>query len=155
LKGLHEGFGHAVALGAFHWREAGLEVQGCSDLEGAIGREDRTVVRQPLDPVGRPEVAKPLLNTLHIISLTISPEIPAVVATQLMTSRSWLSSANAIRTPAGELEHVRIPAHQRMLERLVMTVPSCARGTRRPVFRASSKPYFIISRGGPPARGCI
>jgi hypothetical protein len=42
-----------------------LEVQGCSDLEGAIGSEDRTVVRQPLDPVRCPEVAKPLLNTLH------------------------------------------------------------------------------------------
>ena len=65
LEGLHEGFGHAVALGAFHRREAGLEVQGCSDLEGAICSEDRTVVRQPLDPVGCPEVAKPLLNTLH------------------------------------------------------------------------------------------
>ena len=107
LEGLYEGFGHAVALGAFHWREAGLEVQGCSDLEGAIGSEDRTDVRQPLDPVGCARRSPNRCSThCTIMFLTISPEIPAVVDTQLMTSRSWLSSANA-----GELEHVRAPAH--------------------------------------------
>lgn len=31
-------------------------------------------------------------------ALAASPDIPAVVATQLMTSRSWLSRAKATRT---------------------------------------------------------
>lgn len=46
LEGLHEGFGHAVALGAFHRREARLEVQGHGDLEGAVGSEDRSIAIQ-------------------------------------------------------------------------------------------------------------
>jgi hypothetical protein len=94
---------------------------------GAIGSEDRTVVRQPLDPAGCPEVAKPLLKHCTTISLTISPEIPAVVATQPMTSRSWLSSANATRTTSPFPQvNSSTSEHQRMLERLVMMVPSCA-----------------------------
>ena len=48
LECLHEGLGHAVALGAFDRREARLEVQGCGNLEDAIGGEDRAIVGQPL-----------------------------------------------------------------------------------------------------------
>ncbi len=82
-----------------------------------------------------------------IMSRIISPEIPAVVATQLMTSRSWLSTAKATRT-ISPFQQVNSSAseHQRSLERLVMTVPSWVRGTRRPVCRASNKPLFFISR---------
>jgi hypothetical protein len=51
---------------------------------------------------------------LTIMSRIISPETPAVVATQLMTSRSWQSRAKARRTtspfPAGELKAIRAPA---------------------------------------------
>jgi hypothetical protein len=39
--------------------------------------------------------AEPLLDTVHHHIRIISPEIPAVVVTQLMTSRSWLSRAKA------------------------------------------------------------
>jgi len=82
-----------------------------------------------------------------IMSLIISPEIPAVVATQLMTSRSWLSRAKATRT-ISPFQQVNSSAseHQRSFERLVMMVPSCARGTRRPVCRANRSACFFISR---------
>ena len=47
LEGFHEGFGHAVAVGAFDWREAGQQIERQSDLDGSVGGEDRAVVGQP------------------------------------------------------------------------------------------------------------
>ena len=82
-----------------------------------------------------------------IMSRIISPEILAVVATQLMTSLSWLSRAKATRTISPfQQVNSRASEHQRSLERLVMIVPSWARGKRRPVCRASNKPLYFISR---------
>ena len=45
LEGLHEGLGHAVALGAFDRGEARGQVEGQGDLDGPVGGEDRAVVR--------------------------------------------------------------------------------------------------------------
>src|SRR5207248_6230417 len=49
-----------------------------------------------------------------IMSRIISPEMPAVVATQEIASRSWQSRAKATRTTspfqAGKLERIRAPA---------------------------------------------
>jgi hypothetical protein len=54
-----------------------------------------------------------------------SPEMPAVVATQPITSRSWQSRAKATRT-ASPFQQVnsRPSEHQRTLERIVATWPS-------------------------------
>ncbi len=65
LEGLHEGLRHAVALRTFDGREAGLEVQRHSDVDGLLGREDRTVVGQPLHPVRGPLRAKAAFNALN------------------------------------------------------------------------------------------
>src|ERR1700730_13904766 len=67
---------------------------------------------------------------LTIMSRIISPETPAVVATKLMTSRSWQSRAKARRTTSPfQQANSRPPEHQRMLERSVATWPSWSRGT--------------------------
>jgi len=69
-----------------------------------------------------------------IMSRIISPEMPAVVATQEITSRSWQSRAKATRTTS-PFQQVNSSAseHQRQFERIVATRPSCSRGRRRPV----------------------
>src|SRR6516164_8517961 len=66
---------------------------------------------------------------------TISPEIPAVVATQLIISRSWQSRAKATRM-AAPFQHVNSSTseHQWQFERMVATGPSCSRGLRRPMW---------------------
>ena len=65
----------------------------------------------------------------NIISRIISPEMPAVVTVQPITSRSWHSSAgDDLTVPASELQRVRAP---RTFERIVATWPS--RGRLRPV----------------------
>src|SRR5215475_6267687 len=51
-----------------------------------------------------------------IMSRIISPEMPAVVATQEIASRSWQSrakAANHLAVAAGELQRVRAPAEIR------------------------------------------
>lgn len=147
LEGFDEGFGHAVALRAFDRRETRLQVQCQSNLNGPVGGEDRAVVREPLHPVGGTEGAEALLHALDIMSRIISPEMPAVVATQPMTSRSWQSSANARRTISPFRQVNSSPSeHQRTFERNVATWPSCARGRRRRVWRASNRPCLRISR---------
>ena len=80
-------------------------------------------------------------------ALAASPDIQTVVATQLMTSRSWLSRAKATRT-ISPLQQVNCSASERSrsLERLVVIVLSWTRGIRRPVCRASNKPHFFINR---------
>src|ERR1051325_1026522 len=63
-----------------------------------------------------------------IMSRIISPEIPAVVATQLITLRSWQSRAKATRTTS-PFQQVNSSAseHQRQFERIVATWPPCSR----------------------------
>src|ERR1700684_1387719 len=147
LECLHECLGHAVALGAFDRREARLEVQGRSNLKGAICGEDGSIVGQPFTLRGARMSPNRCSTQCTIISRIISPEIPAVVATQLMTSRSWLSRAKATRT-ISPFQQVNSSAseHQRSLEQLVMIVPSWTRGMRRPICRASNNPFFFINR---------
>jgi hypothetical protein len=72
-------------------------------------------------------------------SVSISPEMPAVVATQPTTSRSWQSSAKATRTTSPFQQVNSRPAeHQRTLERAGLSLwvryPSCGSGRtpRRP-----------------------
>ena len=81
------------------------------------------------------------------MSRIISPEMPAVVASQPMTSRSWQSRAKATRT-ISPFQQVNSSAseHQRMFERIAITWPSCSRGVRRPVWRCRSSPCFFIRR---------
>jgi hypothetical protein len=63
------------------------------------------------------------------MSRIISPEMPAVVAPQPITSRSWQSRAKATRTTS-PFQQVNSSAseHQRTLERIVATWPSCSCG---------------------------
>src|SRR5579863_1626290 len=65
LECLYECLGHAVAFRAFDRRETRLEVQGRGNLKGAIGGEDRAIVAQPLHLAWSPDVAEPLLDTVH------------------------------------------------------------------------------------------
>lgn len=87
LERLYECLGHAVAFGAFDRHEARLEIQG-GGLKSATGGEDRAIVRQPLHLAWSPDVAESLLAQCTIMSRIISSEIPAVVVTKLMASRS-------------------------------------------------------------------
>src|SRR5712671_7724482 len=79
-----------------------------------------------------------------IMSRIISPDMPAVVATQLMTSRSWQSRAKATRTTS-PLQQVNSSAseHQRLFERIVATWRSCSRTRRRPVWRSSKEALLL------------
>jgi hypothetical protein len=96
------------------------------------------------------------------MSRIISPEMPAVVAVQPITSRSWQSRAKATRTTS-PFQQVNSSAseHQRTFERIVATWPSCSRDRRRPVWRSSMSPCFFINRktrlaltGASPADRC-
>ena len=51
LEGLHERFGHAVALRAFDRGEARHQIERDGDLDGLVGGEDRAVVGEPLHRV--------------------------------------------------------------------------------------------------------
>jgi hypothetical protein len=62
-----------------------------------MGGEDRAVVGQPLYRMRRADRAEALLDTRTIMSRIISPEMPAVVAIQLRTSRSWHGKGDALR----------------------------------------------------------
>src|SRR5205085_3808988 len=93
----------------------------------------KIVIGEPLHGMRRADLTKALLDTVDHMSRIISPEIPAVVATQLITSRSWQSRAKARRTTSPfQQVNSRPSEHQRMLERSVATWPSCSRGRRRP-----------------------
>jgi hypothetical protein len=118
FEGFDEGFRDAVALRALDRCEAGREIERDSHIDG-IGRGvDRAVVRQPCTGSGARN-APNLVSTHWIIrSRTISLEMPAVVATQPMASRSWQSSTKATRTTSPFQQVNSMPSeHQRMLER--------------------------------------
>jgi hypothetical protein len=73
------------------------------------------------------------------MSRIISPEMPAVVATQEIASRLWQSRANATRTTSPfQQVNSRACEHKRQLDRIVATWPSCSRARRRPVWHSSS-----------------
>src|SRR5437762_10325517 len=82
LEGLHERLGHAIALGAFDRRAAKIDPLSESHCTGCGAR---------ISP-------KRFSTQSTIMSRIISPEMPAVVATQLMISRSSQSRAKARRT---------------------------------------------------------
>jgi hypothetical protein len=79
-----------------------------------------------------------------IMSRIISPEMPAVLATQPMISRSWQSRAKATRT-ISPFQHVNsnTSEHQRQFERIVATRPSCSRGRRLPVLGFEQQAVFV------------
>jgi hypothetical protein len=113
LSGLSTGVKHgsrfsATAISRVRWaaKIEPLSVSHCT-LRGALMSQNRCSTH------------------CTIMSRIISLEIPAVVATQLMTSRSWLSRAKATRT-ISPFQQVNSSAseHQRSLERLVIIVPS-------------------------------
>jgi len=81
------------------------------------------------------------------MSRIISPEMPLVIATQEIASRSWHSRAKVTRTTS-PFRQVNSSAseHQRQFERIVATWPPGSRGRRRPVWRSSRRPCFFISR---------
>jgi hypothetical protein len=54
LEGFHEGLGHPVALRTLDRREAGLEIERQSDLDRLVSSKDRSVVREPLNPMRAP-----------------------------------------------------------------------------------------------------
>lgn len=140
LECLCEHLCDAVALRAFHWREAGLEVRRGGDVDGLAGGIERAIVGQPLDGMGSTRRREPVSTHPAIRSRIISPEMPSVVASQPMTSRSWQSSTKAMRT-SWPLQHVnsRLAEHQWMLECRMTARRSCSRDRRRPVQGASGR----------------
>jgi hypothetical protein len=62
LDGFDEGLGHAVALGAFHWRETWGGVERQRDLDGFVGGKNRSVAGEPLHRVRGADCAKALLD---------------------------------------------------------------------------------------------
>src|SRR3954451_9273144 len=142
-----EGLCHAVALRTLDWGKARFEVQGQGDVDrlAAAKIDPLSVSHCTLCGARLP----PKRRSTHwtIISRIISPEIPAVVASQAMTSRSWQSRTKAMRTISPfQQVNSKASAHQRMFERMVMILPSCSRARRRPVSGCSSSPCFFIRR---------
>ena len=147
LEGLHESLGHAVAFRAFDRGEARHQVERPGDLDGSVAAKIEPLSDNHCTGCGARIVPKRCSTERTIMSRIISPEMPAVVATQLITSRSWQSRAKATRTTS-PFQQVNSSAseHQRQFERIVATWPSCSRGRRRPVWRSSKRPCFFISR---------
>ena len=81
------------------------------------------------------------------MSLIISPEIPAVVATLVDDLAVMTVQGEATRTISPfQQVNSSVSEHQRSFEWLVVMAPSCVRRTRRQVCRANRSPYFFISR---------
>jgi hypothetical protein len=147
LEGLDEGLGHAVAFRAFDRGEARGKIERQGDLDGLVGGEDRADIGNHCTGCGERIVPKRRSMQRTIMSRIISPEMPAVVATQPIASRSWQSRAKATRTTSPfQQANSSVSEHQRQFERIVATWPSCWRGRRRPVWRSSRRPCFFISR---------
>jgi hypothetical protein len=125
LEGLDEGFGHSVALRALNRGEAGGESQRQGDVDGLRRGINGAVVRQPLDAIGRPRRLEPPLHAFAHHVRIISPEMPAVVAVQPITTPSTTSPLEQVSSSPSE--------HQRGFDRTVATLPVCSRCRRRPV----------------------
>jgi len=69
-----------------------------------------------------------------------SPAMPDVVAIQVITSRSQVSSTKATRT-VSPIQHGTSSEHQRRFERSMRTTPSCDRCRPVPVWRANTRPF--------------
>src|SRR5688500_19987702 len=148
LKTFDEAFSHAVGLGTVHGREAGHEAQriGMSTVSCAVYALPLSVSHSMAwgawmtDPKRRSTAST-------IRSRTCSPAIPDVVAVQVITSRSQVSSTKATRT-VSPFQHgtSNTSEHQRRFERSVRTTPSCARCRPVPVWRASNRPVSFLSR---------
>jgi hypothetical protein len=147
LEGLHEGLGHAVALRAFDGVKHGTRLS-----PKAISMVRWAAKIEPLSEshcaeCGARIAAKRCSTQRTIMSRIISPEMPAVVATQEIASRSWRSRAKARRTTSPfQQVNSRAFEHQRQFEWIVATWPSCSRGRRRPVWRSNKRPCFFTSR---------
>jgi hypothetical protein len=64
LEDFHEDLGHPVALRILDRREAGLEIERQSDLDRLVSCKDRSLVREPLHPMRRPDASKSALDAL-------------------------------------------------------------------------------------------
>jgi hypothetical protein len=107
---------------------------GQGDLDGSIAANIEPLSDSRCTGCGARIAPKRCSTQRTIISRIISPEIPAVVAIQLITSRWWQSRAKATRTTSPfQQVNARASEHQRQFERIVATWPSCSRGRRRPV----------------------
>src|SRR5438874_10844970 len=98
LEGLHERLAHAVAFRAFERVKQGTRLSA-----KAVSIVLRAAKIDPLSEshctgCGARILPKRFSTQSTIMSRIISPEMPAVVATQLITSRSWQSRAKARRT---------------------------------------------------------
>lgn len=140
LEGLREGLADAVAFRAADRREARDEVQRGREVHRLGRGVGRAVVREPLDRLRGADGVEPALDASSIMSGIISPLMPApTLATHAMTSRSWVSIAKATRTASLFQQGISKPSDaQRWLDAAAMTVPSCARMARRPVWGCSS-----------------
>src|SRR5262249_9464528 len=69
-----------------------------------------------------------------------SPAMPDVVAIQVITSRSQVSSTKATRT-VSPIQHGTSSEHQPRFERSMRTTPSCDRCRPVPVWRANKRPF--------------
>ena len=114
LEGLHEGLGHAIAFGTFHWREARLEVESHRDLKGAAGGEDRAVVCQPLHLLRCSDVAKPPFDALnhhvpdHLAGNPGRGCHPADDFAIMAVQRE--GDPDNLAAPTGELQDIRTPS---------------------------------------------
>src|SRR5580704_10922968 len=114
LEGLHEGFGHAVALRAFDRREARHQIERDGDLDGLVGGKDRAVVGEPLHWVRGADRAEALLDAVnhhvadHLTGDAGRRAYPADDLTVVAIERK--GDADDLAVPAGKLEAVRAPA---------------------------------------------
>ena len=119
LEGFHEGFGHTVVFRSFdRVKDGASSARGRS--QSSCGRRRLSRRRTATAPDAECELSRTVaLPERTIMSRTISPEMQAVVATQLIISRSWQSRAKAdmddLAVPAGDSRAVAvlsaIPSH--------------------------------------------
>jgi len=131
FEGFDEGLGHAIALRAFDRGEARFEVEGESDLDCPVGGKDRAVIRQPLHGMGRADRAEALLDAAHHhVADHLAGDAGgggdpadhlAIVAIEGKSNAYHLAFQQVNSRPS---------EHQRTLERIVATWPSCSRGRR-------------------------
>src|SRR6476659_763440 len=98
FEGFDECLRDAVGFWRADWRETNLEAQGRCGVERVLGDVRRAVVGQPFDVCAALLIPNRRSTQAIIRSRTISPEMPAEVASQPITSRSQASIANNTRT---------------------------------------------------------
>ena len=112
FEGLDEGLRDAIDSGERTGVKQSSDLRPCG-VECVLGDVSRAVVGQPFDGMRRLADPEPTLDASDHQIAHISPEIPAVVASQAMISRSQASrrtAPNDLAITAGELEVIGAPA---------------------------------------------